>query len=47
LCFERYWFTVAGSNMVILPLMLVGKFGLSPGEIGAVYAFQSVIRFDA
>lgn len=38
-----YWIALAGFNMTVLPLVLAGKLGLSPLEIGAVFASQSAI----
>jgi len=39
-----YWFAIAGVQMTLLPLILVGDFGYSVGQVGASFALMSGIN---
>ena len=49
LCAANYAFlaTIAGANMTVLPLVLSGDMGLSPGAVGSLFAVQAAVSLAA
>ena len=39
--------TIAGANMTVLPLVLSGDMGLSPGAVGSLFAVQAAVSLAA
>jgi len=42
-----FFATIAGVNMTVLPLVLTGDLGLSPGAVGSLFAIQAAVSLVA